>query len=164
MRKTQTQVESVQIDLGYIKRLLANANLLGWVRKFSADNLNTETKSIEDLGIKTTENSLMLMDSANIKALVTEATYEGKVHSSYSLEQIAELIKVVGSKGGQLLITENPQTPLIVRLDSDLVVVAPTIDYEKQVEKKADDDSDDEESEETNDEDIDESEAEENDE
>jgi len=109
-----------------IKELLNNLNLLRFVKKFTADNLLEDNKlAKEKFNIKTSENSISILDSTATKLLVTNAEFEGEIYTRFNLKQLAELLDTIG-KDGELLIPKNSDLrEMIAKVGNDVVVVSP---------------------------------------
>jgi len=118
-----------------IKELLNNLNLLRFVKKFTADNLLEDNKlAKEKFNIKTSENSISILDSTATKLLVTNAEFEGEIYTRFNLKQLAELLDTIG-KDGELLIPKNSDLrEMIAKVGNDIVVVSPLPKADKKKE------------------------------
>ena len=104
---------------------------------------------VEDkLKLKTATDSIMIMDSGFVKALITDAKFSGKVHSTYDIGQLREVLALI--KEGTLVVSDNSQTPCIIETESDVVILAPKVDTDRVEEtekaKKPEEKEEDEES------------------
>src|SRR3990167_2460658 len=99
----KNQSETVLVErrgsMEFLKGLLNNIAVLKWVRRNSADNLKDDVENFNKLGITTRDDSVAIMDSTNVKCLITNAIYKGEKHAMFSLEQLAEIIADVGTEG-----------------------------------------------------------------
>ena len=108
----------------FVKKLLNNLALLRFVKKFTADNLQEDNKLAEKFGVKTTKQSISLLDNTATKLFVTDCNFEGEEHSRYKLEQLASAMDVVGKKG-ELIITKKNNNELIIQVGNSCMVVSP---------------------------------------
>lgn len=119
------------MEIEKLKKILANSQLLRFIRKHTADRLqDTETtkKMANSLSLEINEDSLSLMTASNIYCLFTNSTYLGKKHLNLDLEQIQEILSVMGAKG-RLRIPEKENTPAYLEFeDGNICVLAPVVD------------------------------------
>jgi len=109
-----------------LKEILNNLTLLRWVKKFSADNLLEDNKLVNTkFNIKTTDDSVSIMDTTATKVLTTNSKYDGEELVRFNLKQLAELLEVCG-KNGELIIPKNSKlNEMIAEIGNDIIVVCP---------------------------------------
>jgi len=128
---TEKETDKEPAHMSWIKDLLNNKLLLSWVKKFSADGIQGDSSHARKLGITCSEESISVMDSSAVKMLVTKAEFEGELLNKLSLENLAEIIKCVGTSGN-LLITDKKEAPVFIQVNDTVVVLAPkTVDDEE---------------------------------
>jgi len=109
-----------------IKELLNNLKLLKFVKKFSADNLLEDNKmATEKFKVKTSENSISILDSSSTKLLVTEAEFGDEIYTRFNLKQLAEVLEVFGSDGEMVIPKNSSMKELIAIKDNNLLIVCP---------------------------------------
>lgn len=124
-------------DYDFLRDLLNNKSLLKWVRKFTAEGLKDDIKLLDNLKVKTSENSICISDSALIKMFVTNARYIGGVHVMFSLEQLAEIISVLG-KEGKIIVPIDKNNPVMIEDENhNLIVLAPRVADDVEDDEKS---------------------------
>jgi len=115
------------MDTNIIKNLLNNVTLLRFVKRFSANNLLEDNKMAKDkFKISTDENSISILDSSATKMLITNASFEGEVFTTFNMKQLAELIDVVGKEGMLIIPAKSEMREMICKVNGgDLVIVCP---------------------------------------
>lgn len=144
--ETERSVNSIKVvnmnenELEKLKRMLSNVNLLRWTNKHGADKLTTKVDAIgHTLSLDTNEDSVMLMDTNNVKAIITDSKYDGEVHSRYDIMQLKDIIStLVKDKDieGTIVISNKPESPMILELGRDVIILAPRTDTDKMVKAK----------------------------
>ena len=124
------------MDRKSLKELLNNLTLLKWVKKFSADNLLEDNKMAkEKFKISSDNDSISILDSTATKLLVTKAEFEGEEYVRFNLEQLSDLIDVVGKKGELIIPSDSEMREMIAQVGNDIVVVCPLPQREKKKKK-----------------------------
>jgi len=107
--------------------------VINWARKFEIGDLkaNNELKEmVEKLGLKANGDSIGLMDTSNVKMLITNSSLTAKAHTTLKLEQIDKVIRALGNEG-DLIITSKPNEPVIISKENgDKIVIAPAFKEE----------------------------------
>jgi len=114
------------METSKIKELLNNLTLLRWVRKFSADNLleNNEMAN-KKFNVKTSEDSISILDTTATKLLITKAEFNGEELVRFNLKQLDDLIETIG-KDGELIIPKNSEMKeMIAQVKDNIAVVCP---------------------------------------
>jgi len=116
----------VKMDTNKLKEILNNLTLLRWVRKFSADNLlEDNTMANEKFKIKTSEDSVSILDTTATKLLVTNAEFDGEEFVRFNLKQLNDLLETIG-KDGELIIPKNSEMKeMIAQVGNNIAVVCP---------------------------------------
>jgi len=108
-----------------LKNILNNTTLLKWVKKFSADNLLEDNKlAKEKFNVKSTENSVSIMDATATKLFISNANFEGEEIVKFDLKQLSTLIELVGNTG-EVIIPKSSLNEMIAKVNDDIVVVCP---------------------------------------
>lgn len=113
------------MDIQGIKKLLAKTNFLRFIRKFGTDSLSVAKDSgfVKKLDLDVNDDSLLTMDSSNVKAVITEAKYTGKCLCCFGVQQLRELLEIVKDDGN--VVIRDGTTPLIVESGTDIFILAP---------------------------------------
>ncbi|MEK6829429.1 MAG: hypothetical protein AABY15_04830 [Nanoarchaeota archaeon] len=113
----------------YLKGILANPSLIKWVKVWGVDGLS-DHKIPEEIKLELQETSLKLTDSENVKMLVTNARFEGKAIASFSLEQLKEIIQVMGDNGSLKVLKADFPAVVVAEGEngeSNCVILAPRV-------------------------------------
>lgn len=114
------------MDINKLKEILNNLTLLRWVRKFSADNLLEDNKMAkEKFKIKTSSDSVSILDTTATKLLVTNAEFDGEELVRFNLKQLDDLINNVGSNGELIIPKNSEMKEMIAQVGNNIAVVCP---------------------------------------
>ena len=114
------------MDRNELKELLNNLNLLKWVKKFSADNLlEDNSMANEKFNVKTSDNSVSILDSTATKLLITHSEFDGEEIVRFNLKQLASLLEVVGKEGELIIPKNSDMNELVARVGNDIAIVCP---------------------------------------
>ena len=111
-------------DMSWLKGLLNNMPLLKWVKKFSADRLMEDNRMAEGFGIAVSEDSITVADDTMTKILTTSAQFKGKEIVRFSLNNIGQVIKLLGDDG-KLIITDCKHKEMVIQMGNTCIVVCP---------------------------------------
>src|SRR3990167_2367519 len=108
-----------------LKELLANIPLLRWVRAYGADGLQEGTAMAKSLGVRTTKETLMLLNSSNTTCLYTDAKVTGEKHLVLSASLLYDVLHHIPelSQGNVLIMAKPSQPAFLVEEDRRVVVV-----------------------------------------
>lgn len=121
------------MDTDKLKQILNNLTLLKWVKKFSADNLlDNNDLAKEKFNIKSSSNSISIMDSTATKLFITNGKFEGKELVRFDLAQLGKLIEIVGTSGELLIPKDSTMKEMIAEVNDDIVVVCPLPKKDKE--------------------------------
>ena len=130
------QTQQIQVlNHEQVKSLLANTQLLKFVRKFGCDNmLDNPIEMAEKLGRETNPTTIGMLDDTQVKGIFTDAKVKGKVYAKFNAEQLKHLIDIIGDEG-KLVITEkkdNKESLLFgITENKNVIVVAPMVDEDE---------------------------------
>jgi len=114
------------MDRNKLKELLNNLTLLKWVRKFTADNLlEDNSMAKEKFNIKTTEDSVSILDSTATKLLITNAEFNGEEFVRFNLKQLNDLLDVVGIDGELIIPEKSEMKEMVCSVGNNIAVVCP---------------------------------------
>lgn len=133
-------------EMEFIKSLLNNNSLLKWVKKFSADGLQ-EKPNGKNFSVKTSDDSICVADSSLTKMFFSSASFEGKIHVSFDLKQIREVLSLAEEKGRLIISGDNDKRLAYVQTENNVIVIAPMTE-EELAEKDEEEDEEEEEEEE----------------
>jgi len=119
----------------WLKGLLNNITLLRWVKKYSADKLQEDSKFAEKFNITSSENSVSILDTTNTKLLVTNAEFSGETFVEFNMKQLSELLDVVGKEGTLVIPAKSDMREMIAKVGNSLVVICPLPQQEKKAKK-----------------------------
>jgi hypothetical protein len=129
--KQKTEQILVERDMGWVKSLLNNIPLLRWVKKFTANNLFTDNKLVQEMGIKTNEDSISVGDEMLTKIITTHARYAGKEFVRFNIKQLKEVLELLGDKG-ELIISSENKKEMFVQIDDTVVIVCPLPEEDRE--------------------------------
>lgn len=118
------ETKQIERDMSWIKSLLNNLSLLKWVKKFTANNLLQDNQLIEQMGVKTNEDTISVGDETLTKIISTHSRYAGKEYVRYNITQIKEVIDLLGGKG-ELIISPDNKKEMFIQIDDTVIVVCP---------------------------------------
>lgn len=122
----KAEVEEAKVETEGISQILKNQNLINWAKKNGAGEIKANAeleKQALEFGIKTTINSIGLMDKNMVKMFITDSDISLKTHTKISLELIAEVIKTLGTDG-DLIIGDQPNRLAVIRVSHDSEILA----------------------------------------
>lgn len=127
-------MEEQQKDFKFIKNILNNNSLLRWVKKFSADGLQEESKA-DSFDVETDENTISISDVGMVKMFFSSSRFRGKTYISLDIKHIKEVLALVEGEG-RLIINESDDKRLCyIQSGNNVVVIAPTSEAESQEKK-----------------------------
>lgn len=133
VKQKTVQIQQQVRDTSWLKGLLNNMPLLKWVKKYSADNLLTDTKLAGGYGIKSNEESVSISDSTMTKILTTDSRFSGKELVRFNMKQLAEVIHNI-CKEGELIISDTKNKEMVVQSGSTTIVICPLPNDDKSTE------------------------------
>lgn len=125
-------VEKIEVkkDLGWIKSVLNNLPLLKWVKVYSADNLLSDNKLVESMGVKCSNETICVADDILGKVIATDSKFEGKVLVRYSMSQLKPIFDNFKKEieKGELIIVDNARKDMAIEMKDShtIIVVCPT--------------------------------------
>lgn len=115
-------------DNAWLKSILNNIVLLKWVRKYSADNFLKDTAMAKKLCITTSEESIGILDTGAVKAIFTDARFEGKELARYTAKEVRSILEVLDSKvDATFIVSAEGNHELIVQQGNSIIVLCPVI-------------------------------------
>ncbi|KKM67534.1 hypothetical protein LCGC14_1470220 [marine sediment metagenome] len=127
-------MEEQKKDFGFIKNILNNNSLLRWVKKFSADGLQEESKA-DSFDVETDENTISISDVGMVKMFFSSSRFRGKTYISLDIKHIKEVLALVEGEG-RLIINESDDKRLCyIQSGNNVVVIAPTSEANSQEKK-----------------------------
>jgi len=114
------------MEIQKIKEILNNVVLLRWTKKFSADNLLENNKMAkEKYKVKTTEDSISILDATSTKLLVTNAEFNGEEIVRFNLKQMQSVLDVVGSDGELVIPKDTEMNEMIAEVGNNIEIICP---------------------------------------
>lgn len=119
----------------FIKKLLNNFTLLKWVKKFSADGLQSRDIS-KKFNVKSEDDSISISDANGVKIFFSSAKFDGKVYTIFDIKQIKEVLAMVGDKGNLIIGDSKDKRLCYVEDGENIIVVAPVSEEQVAEEEK----------------------------
>ena len=125
--KSVEEITKDKNSIDFLRDLLNNIGVLKWVKRNTADNLSEDLESFKRMNITLRDDSIGIMDSDNVKCLITHAIYSGEKYVVISLEQLATIIADIGPKG-RLIIGKKEQPVFIEDESNNVVLKTPRVE------------------------------------